>query len=104
MCTPDLANTLDSPQVLAALAKVDEVYRAAVALFYLEDYSYREIADVLEVPVGTVKSRIARGILQLRQLLDFDSPKRSLELVRRPFQKNETGFQRPGSNPAAPGS
>jgi RNA polymerase sigma-70 factor (ECF subfamily) len=40
-----------------------------VALFYLEDYSYNEIAAILEVPLGTVKSRIARGIAQLQRML-----------------------------------
>lgn len=59
----------DSSTVLSALARVDEVYRAAVALFYLEDCSYNEIALILEIPVGTVKSRIARGIRQLRSIL-----------------------------------
>jgi RNA polymerase sigma-70 factor (ECF subfamily) len=63
---PTQFDQVDSSQVLSALAKVDDVYRAAVALFYLGDYSYRDIAAILEVPVGTVKSRIARGILQLR--------------------------------------
>jgi RNA polymerase sigma-70 factor (ECF subfamily) len=61
----------DSSDVLRALAKVDEIYQAAVALFYLEDCSYKEIAAILEVPVGTVKSRIARGIIQLRQIMKF---------------------------------
>src|SRR6266704_1148395 len=56
----DFGDNVDSSQVLAALAKVDEVYQAAVALFYLQDHSYKEIAEILEVPVGTVKSRIAR--------------------------------------------
>jgi RNA polymerase sigma-70 factor (ECF subfamily) len=55
---------------LSALAKVDEVYQAAVALYYLENCSYREIAAVLGVPVGTIKSRIARGITQLREIFD----------------------------------
>jgi RNA polymerase sigma-70 factor (ECF subfamily) len=64
-----LYDRLDSSQVLPALAKVDEVYQAAVALFYLEDYAYKDIAVILEVPVGTVKSRIARGIAQLREIL-----------------------------------
>jgi DNA-directed RNA polymerase specialized sigma24 family protein len=40
-----------------------------VALFYLEDYVYNEIAVTLEVPVGTGKSLIARGIAQLREIL-----------------------------------
>jgi RNA polymerase sigma-70 factor (ECF subfamily) len=63
------SDQLDSLLVLPALAKVDEVYRAAVALFYLEDYAYKDIAVILDVPVGTVKSRIARGIAQLREIL-----------------------------------
>lgn len=67
--SPEPANHLDGLQVLFALAKVDQVYQAAVALFYLEDCSYKDIAAVLEIPVGTVKSRIARGIIQLRQIL-----------------------------------
>ena len=64
----DFSNTVDSSEVLAALAKVDQVYQAAVALFYLEDLSYKEIAQILNVPVGTVKSRLARGIIQIRQI------------------------------------
>ena len=67
--SPDPAHPADCSQALAALARVDEVYQAAVALFYLEDCSYKEIAAILEVPVGTVKSRIARGIGQLREIL-----------------------------------
>jgi RNA polymerase sigma-70 factor (ECF subfamily) len=66
--TPD--RQADVSQVLPALAKVDGVYQAAVALYYLNDCSYNEIAAVLEVPVGTVKSRIARGITQLREILN----------------------------------
>src|ERR1044071_3308222 len=54
--SPDLANQVDSSQVLPALARVDEVFQAAVALFYLEDYSYHEISEILAVPLGTVKS------------------------------------------------
>lgn len=67
--SPILADQIDSSQVLSALSKVDEVYQGAVALFYLEDLSYADIATILEVPLGTVKSRIARGIGQLRKIL-----------------------------------
>jgi len=70
--TPTLANQLDSAQVLKALASVDEVYQAPVALFYLEDCSYKDIAEILDVPMGTVKSRISRGIGQLQSLLADD--------------------------------
>src|SRR5437588_7035572 len=41
--SPARVNQLDSAQVLLALAQVDEIYQAPVALFYLEDYSYKEI-------------------------------------------------------------
>ena len=66
---PEALPRLESSQILSALARVDEVFQAAVALFYLEDYSYTEIAAILEVPVGTVKSRTARGVAQLRGIL-----------------------------------
>jgi RNA polymerase sigma factor (sigma-70 family) len=60
---------VDGSMVLHALGKVDAIYQAPVSLFYLEDCAYREIAEILEVPLGTVKSRIARGIAQLQKLL-----------------------------------
>ena len=70
--SPKTALQLDSAQVLQALARVDEVYQAPVALFYLEECSYKEIAEMLDVPMGTVKSRISRGIAQLQTLLAND--------------------------------
>jgi RNA polymerase sigma-70 factor (ECF subfamily) len=66
---PELVDHLDALHVVELLAQVDPQYRAAVALFYLEDYSYAEIAAILEVPLGTVKSRIARGLGQLKELV-----------------------------------
>ena len=65
--SPEVVNTLDSAQVLKFLGQVQEPYRVALSLFYLEDYSYKEIADILEVPLGTVRSRISRGVAQLKQ-------------------------------------
>jgi RNA polymerase sigma-70 factor, ECF subfamily len=67
--SPARVNQLDSGQVLSALQRVEQVYQAQVALFYLQDCSYKEIAEVLGIPMGTVKSRIARGIAQLHKLL-----------------------------------
>lgn len=61
--------SVDAQRAVELLAEIDEQYKAAVALFYLEDYSYPEIAQILDIPLGTVKSRIARGIAQLRALL-----------------------------------
>ncbi len=66
---PETVSSLDAARVLEFLQQVKEPYRAALTLFYMEDYSYKEIADILEVPIGTIQSRISRGIAQLRQLI-----------------------------------
>jgi RNA polymerase sigma-70 factor (ECF subfamily) len=62
-------DALDSATVLQALREVEEPFRAPLTLFYLEQFSYHEIADVLDVPIGTVMSRLSRGKAQLRQRL-----------------------------------
>ena len=66
---PSVFNEIDGDTVIAALAQVDEAFRAPLTLFNLEELSYKEIAAVLDVPIGTVMSRLSRGKAQLRQLL-----------------------------------
>ena len=51
--------------MLDALGQLDEIHRGAVVLFYLQDYTYNEIAEILEIPLGTVKSRLTRGLARL---------------------------------------
>ncbi len=53
----------------SALACLPEEFRQAVVLSDVADLDYSTIAEMLEVPVGTVKSRVARGRSQLRDLL-----------------------------------
>ena len=49
--------------------------RASI-LYYMEDFSYKQIADVLAVPIGTVQSRIARAKMRLLRRLSETNPPR----------------------------
>jgi RNA polymerase sigma-70 factor (ECF subfamily) len=55
--------------VRAALQKLPEHYRTVVVLRHYEDLKFREIAEVLDIPEGTVKSRMAEGLQQLSEIL-----------------------------------
>jgi RNA polymerase sigma-70 factor (ECF subfamily) len=78
---PETVSTLDAARVLEFLGQVQEPYRAALSLFYLEDYSYKEIADILEVPLGTVRSRISRGMAQLQESILIGTGTTSLRMA-----------------------
>lgn len=58
---------LDAEQVQDAIGSLPDEYRTAAALYFVDEFSYQEIADALGCPVGTVRSRLHRGrkILQV---------------------------------------
>lgn len=62
-------------EISRAMESLDPAIRATMALRHLADLEYAEIAEVLSVPVGTVRSRLARGRDAMRQLLADDVPK-----------------------------
>jgi RNA polymerase sigma-70 factor (ECF subfamily) len=72
-CLPVAANNLDGDVVVRALLDLEEIYRAPLSLFYLQEHSYKEIAETLNLPVGTVMSRISRGKARLREQLADDA-------------------------------
>ena len=52
-----------------ALEKIDQEYKKVLLLFYQQGFQYQEIADILDVPINTVKTHISRGKEQLREVL-----------------------------------
>lgn len=65
----DFFESLLDDQVVDAIESLPEEYRTAVVLSDLEGLPYAEIAELMEVPVGTVKSRLFRGRRQLQKKL-----------------------------------
>ena len=60
---------VDPADLQRALDDLDEAFRTPLILFYFEDFSYRDIAEQMDLPIGTVMSRLARGKAYLRSRL-----------------------------------
>jgi RNA polymerase sigma-70 factor (ECF subfamily) len=57
----------------AAMARLDESHRLALELRYMGDRSYDEIAEMMQIPLGTVKTYIHRGKAQLKEILEREA-------------------------------
>ena len=64
---------LDSESLQQVLNELPEEFRSVLLLFYFRELSYREIAEQLDVPIGTVMSRLSRGKKQLRERISPES-------------------------------
>ena len=61
---------VDVESLQRLLSELPEVFRTPLILYYFEDFSYRDIAEQMELPIGTVMSRLARAKAHLRIRLD----------------------------------
>jgi RNA polymerase sigma-70 factor (ECF subfamily) len=64
-----LIDRLSTEQVVDAIRALPADYAAICTLYFMEDFTYQEIAEVLEVPIGTVRSRLHRGRKMLQKTL-----------------------------------
>jgi RNA polymerase sigma-70 factor (ECF subfamily) len=67
--SPDPLPDVDPEQLQQALNELSEVYRTPLILYYFDDFTYREIAEQMDLPIGTVMSKLARGKAWLRSRL-----------------------------------
>jgi RNA polymerase sigma-70 factor (ECF subfamily) len=65
----DAASEIDPAKLQQALDELDETFRTPIILFYFEEFSYRDIAEQMDLPIGTVMSRLARAKAYLRARL-----------------------------------
>jgi len=90
IASAETVERLDAEVVLSALSRVHEVFRAPLALFYLENLSYKQIAEMLGVAQGTVMSRLSRGRDQLRRMLAREFGTRTNENSNSPHLKPQS--------------
>jgi RNA polymerase sigma-70 factor (ECF subfamily) len=70
----DELSELDPDQLQKALQELPELFRTPILLYYFDDFSYRDIAEQMELPIGTVMSRLARAKVWLRLKLMPPAP------------------------------
>ncbi len=87
----DADRQLDGQRVLELLGGLDETFRAPITLFYLQQHSYKEIAQILDIPIGTVMSRISRAKEMLKKRMTQEpasAPKNILQLQPEHLRKH----------------
>jgi RNA polymerase sigma-70 factor, ECF subfamily len=83
-----------SPEIQRALSSLSEEFRMVVVLADLNDFSYKEIAHILDCPVGTVMSRLFRGRKMMREMLVETAFDRGIIREMEPFLHEESNRTR----------
>lgn len=73
-----LLDAVTDAEIVSALEALPDQYRLAVLLADVEGFAYKEIAEILDIPIGTVMSRLHRGRKRLQQLLTDFGERRGL--------------------------
>ena len=72
-CENSAADTnIENGEILSYILRIPKQYQKVLILYYYDEFSTKEIAKILDIPQGTVKSRLARGRKQLKDLLEME--------------------------------
>jgi RNA polymerase sigma-70 factor (ECF subfamily) len=85
---PPVPEELQDEEMLAALGRLPENYRAAILLADVQEFAYLEIAEIMKIPIGTVMSRLSRGRKLLRKELSADLTANAAAVAARPSTVN----------------
>ena len=87
----DAERQMDGQRVIELLGELEETFRAPITLFFLQQHSYKEIAEILDIPIGTVMSRISRAKEMLKKRMTqgpSSAPKNILQLEPEHLRKH----------------
>ena len=88
----EMLRKLDAETIQGLVAALPEVFREVIVLREIEDMSYREIAEIVSTPVGTVMSRLARGRAMLREAwlkAEFESGQKAKQKAEQAREREE---------------
>jgi RNA polymerase sigma-70 factor (ECF subfamily) len=96
MRAPHQGKRLELRDLERAIAKLPEEQRSVILLVGLEGMRYEEVAEILDVPVGTVRSRLSRGRESLRRLMGIVPDRAAEAIMAEPAALHRAGQHFPG--------